>query len=251
MDLQSAAKGGKQTVASVRWSNSNRHVFRVKEEFTVSQLLLYLVVSPQLPFFNPLVIQLLSRSHIGVTWFNVHLWRSLQNQNLPPRTGIPALHSLGTVSRKLRLSGVSILRYFPPGSIQGPYRVPNTFPQCNTVSSVDGLLETYTRSLLSTGNGYPNWELGGNLNRPQEHIKQGVSVGDVGILDPDGDLAVSFNIFRPPGDPIQDRLPEGFQEVIPNLDRNEDIELNPNYFSPGSVISSTGVHVEIVSKDPL
>lgn len=91
----------------------------------------------------------------------------------------------------------------------------------------------------------------GNENRPERHLRQGVSIGDVGLIDRDGDFVFVFNIFAPPSDTIHHRLPRGFQEMTPRPDTEIDIEFMPDYFGPGTVLASEGVEGEVVSKEPL
>ncbi|PPQ64801.1 hypothetical protein CVT26_002633 [Gymnopilus dilepis] len=147
-------------------------------------------------------------------------------------------------------------------SIDGPYRqakVQNTFPQCHLVHSIYGSEETYSRSLLSTGNGFAFW------NAPEGHVQGptrleqleetqtlGISIGDVGTIDPSGQFIFGFNIFTPATDPRhQGRLPDEFEEIQPVLDKASEIQLAPDFFKPGTIVSSKGVNVNQVSEAPL
>ncbi|KDR69292.1 hypothetical protein GALMADRAFT_160575 [Galerina marginata CBS 339.88] len=140
-------------------------------------------------------------------------------------------------------------------SLDGPYRqaqAENTFARCNMVTSVAGSEETYSRSLLFSGHGFSFWNIYGNSSRPKKHIEQGVSIGDVGMVDPGGDFVYGFNIFAAPTDPVQpNKLPEEFEEVNPPLDRDTEIQFVPEYFARGTVITSKGVHIRRISEDPL
>jgi len=140
------------------------------------------------------------------------------------------------------------------GSIAGPYRQynpPNTFSRCHTVSAVSGGEETYTRALLSTGNGYALWQPFGITDpRPKKHLEEGVSIGDVGLIDQGGDFCYLFNIFASSDDPLHELgVPQGFEPL--QIERHTDIRSLPEYFPPRTVISSTGVDITKVSDDPL
>ena len=140
------------------------------------------------------------------------------------------------------------------GSVRGPYRQhkpPNTFARCNRVSSIAGGEETYSRSLFSTGNGFAPWNVYGiETPRPRKHLEQGVSIGDVGLMDPDGDFTFMFNIFATPDDSLNERgVPEVFK-ALP-LDPVSDIRTVPDHFPPRTIVCSRGINVVPVSEDPL
>ncbi|KAF9556168.1 hypothetical protein CPC08DRAFT_105050 [Agrocybe pediades] len=153
----------------------------------------------------------------------------------------------------LSQSSVSSQRSSRSGSVRGPYRSykpPNTFARCNAVTSVAGGEETYSRSFISTGNGFAPWNVYGITSpRPAGHLQQGVSIGDVGLIDPDGDFAYMFNIFLPPDDPLQERgVPEGF-EPLP-LDLVSSVKTKPAHFPSRTILCSKGINVVRVSEDP-
>ncbi|KAF9543632.1 hypothetical protein CPC08DRAFT_730421 [Agrocybe pediades] len=130
------------------------------------------------------------------------------------------------------------------------HKVPNTFPLAHLASAVVGAGETYARSLFSTGNGYSPWQPEG-IDSPRSliHWKQGVGIGDVGLLDRVGYFVYLFNIFAGRDDPLnQLGVPEDFEPLI--LDREKDVVVQPDYFPPRTVISSKGVEVTRVSEDP-
>ncbi|KAF9543634.1 hypothetical protein CPC08DRAFT_424017 [Agrocybe pediades] len=128
---------------------------------------------------------------------------------------------------------------------------PNTFPLAHLISASVGARETYSRSLLSTGNGYsPRSRDGIDTLRSKLQYTQGVTVGDIGLVDPhDGLFVYLFNIFASRDDPLNELgVPEDFGPLV--LDREKDVVVQPDYFPPGTVISSTGVEVTRVSEDP-
>jgi hypothetical protein len=78
---------------------------------------------------------------------------------------------------------------------------------------------------------------------PKVYRRQGISVGDVGILTPSGGFDFMFNVCLPADHPIhQEGLPEGFSPLSPQLhprDIRRHAEFNPNsYLASGSVEKS-------------
>jgi len=66
--------------------------------------------------------------------------------------------------------------------------------------------------------GFPLWIPEPNNNLPISYQRQGVNIGDVGIVTPSGGFSFLFNICLPPGDPINpSELPEGFAPLSPPL----------------------------------
>ncbi|KAF9554943.1 hypothetical protein CPC08DRAFT_753373 [Agrocybe pediades] len=129
-------------------------------------------------------------------------------------------------------------------------KVPNTFSRAHLTSAVVNVKETYARSLFSTGNGYSPWlPQGVDTPRSKLHFEQGVTIGDVGLLDPVGYFVYLFNIFAGRDDPLNELgVPEDFEPLV--LDREKDVVVQPAYFLPQSIISSKGVDIIRVSEDP-
>ncbi|KAF8902780.1 hypothetical protein CPB84DRAFT_1846145 [Gymnopilus junonius] len=147
-------------------------------------------------------------------------------------------------------------------SINGPYRqekVVNTFPQCHLVHSIIGAEETYSRSLFSAGHGFAFWDIPGSHIRGPTPLEQlegmsllGMSIGDIGIIDPNGEFIFGFNVFASAADPLhQGQVPDDFVEIQPGLDRANEVQVIPNYFKPGSIVASKGVNVDEISEEPL
>ncbi|KAF8171639.1 hypothetical protein BJ912DRAFT_995275 [Pholiota molesta] len=127
----------------------------------------------------------------------------------------------------------------------------DSFPRLVTIESSNGRAESYSRSLMMKGHGFPLWYPGGDLGKPIEYLQKGVSIGDVGVLDRDGLFDFCFNIFLPPDDPKHSHLaPEEFKPIEGGLDPSE-VHTQPDYFKPGSVITSKGVTVTRRSESPL
>jgi hypothetical protein len=100
---------------------------------------------------------------------------------------------------------------------------------------------------LEKGNGYPLWIPEPSSNYPTEYQNKGTSIGDVGIIASDGHFDFIFNVFLPPGHPINNvGVPPGF---LPLQIRPEDVITTPDIYSPGCVISSTSIRRRIFNLD--
>jgi hypothetical protein len=97
--------------------------------------------------------------------------------------------------------------------------------------------------MLSLGHGYPILDVVGDWNRSVLHLKRGPSLGDVGLLNPDGDFVFTFNIFAPPNDPVHiNETPPGF--VPMKYPDPTEVTRVPNYFPPGTVLASKGITID-------
>jgi hypothetical protein len=140
------------------------------------------------------------------------------------------------------------------GSVHGPYRegVPesNQFALCKKVIAVAGSAESYSRSLLSLGNGYPIFDVFGNWHRSTLHLNRGPSLGDVGFFTRNGDFTFAFSIFASVSDPlhINDTTP-GF--IPMKFPEPTEVTRQPNHFHPGTVLASKGIKIRRVSESPL
>lgn len=144
------------------------------------------------------------------------------------------------------------------GSVQGPYRQAMketqtaSFPFCNHIQAPEGEGKSYSRSLLSAGYGFPLRDLTGDrntTNRPAVHMKSGLCIGDVIVIDSGSSFKYLFNVFKPASDPAQSRyLPSGFE---PFGTSSEDMQIKTSTLVSGTVISSPGVDITRVSSSPL
>lgn len=99
--------------------------------------------------------------------------------------------------------------------------------------------EVYSRLLLAKRHGYPLYVPEPDDNLPPEYRSKGTSIGDVGIITPDGSFDFVFNICVPPDDPVNCYgVPDG-SETVP-LDP-EDISLLSQMHPPSSDVSSDSV----------
>ncbi|KAF4615042.1 hypothetical protein D9613_002442 [Agrocybe pediades] len=143
-----------------------------------------------------------------------------------------------------------------PGSQAGPVSPASpklsrdtSFPRCRVVPLPYGRAETYSRSLLPLGHGYPLWDPIGTYPRPRKHSEEGYFLGDVGRLMQDGGFRFMFNIFLLADDEVQVKTPPNFQP-LPPLQCSEIIKIDM-FFPPGTVLASNGITHKRVSEAPL
>ena len=98
----------------------------------------------------------------------------------------------------------------------------------------------YERHLWLKGRGFPLWIPEPNKRLPRVYRKDGINIGDVGIITPSGGFSFLFNICVPSDNPINPRLlPEGFAPIYPPLDALDVIEFDE--FKPGSYLASSSI----------
>ncbi|KIM76638.1 hypothetical protein PILCRDRAFT_643331 [Piloderma croceum F 1598] len=105
--------------------------------------------------------------------------------------------------------------------------------------------DVYARQLLPKQYGYPLFVPEPYDNLPEEYRARGASIGDVGIIMPDGSFSFVFNICIPADDPINCYgVPEGFEQVhvAPG-----DISLLKNMHKRHSDISSASVRAKRIT----
>jgi hypothetical protein len=95
--------------------------------------------------------------------------------------------------------------------------------------------EVYVRLLLPKGHGFPVWNPTLDRNLPIEYRQEGISAGDVGIINPDGSWDFLFNICVPGENPINiGGVPTAFEKVS---DRNNVTDYQ-DHFERGCAIAS-------------
>jgi len=100
--------------------------------------------------------------------------------------------------------------------------------------------EVYSSQLLTKKRGYPLWVPGPGMQLPIEYRRQGVSIGDVGIITPTGKFDFLFNIFLPAHDPINDGMvPQGFTPLLLR-EVERDIQRSIDY-GPNTHLASSSV----------
>jgi len=111
---------------------------------------------------------------------------------------------------------------------------------------------TYAQLLLTKKLGFPLWYPELSTNLPRAYLQKGISIGDVGIITPDGSFDFLFNICEKADDPVNGNdVPPGFAQV--RVGRREK-DTFPNMYGPGAVICSASVQkssikAEVSSQD--
>lgn len=99
----------------------------------------------------------------------------------------------------------------------------------------------YTRLLLPKKLGFPLWTPEPDDNLPDEYRNKGVSIGDVGIMKPDGDFDFLFNICVPSDHAINQRgVPLGFEDVS-EIEPPLEISRRDGFHSLGTAIASNSM----------
>ena len=74
--------------------------------------------------------------------------------------------------------------------------------------------EIYSSQMLTKKRGYPLWVPGPGRQLPIEYRREGITIGDVGIITPLGAFDFLFNIFQSANDPINRGLtPQNFSPL--------------------------------------
>lgn len=100
------------------------------------------------------------------------------------------------------------------------------------------------------GHGTALWEPIGDIflgNRPS---KPGLDIGDVGFLDEAGAFEYCFNIFHPSTGAIQKLCPPDMEPLL-SLPQPADIRTHAHHFTPGTILTTTGVEVSQLTSSPL
>ncbi|KAJ7673119.1 hypothetical protein DFH06DRAFT_1081948 [Mycena polygramma] len=125
---------------------------------------------------------------------------------------------------------------------------PPPSPQARWWFSPSGLSDAnlYVILMLMRRKGYPMWCPSPNLAQqiPIAHRKNGISLGDVGLITPDGGFDFLFNVFADRNDPLNGEgknVPDGFTPCSWSRATRK------TRMPPGSTISTRSIHVEVAS----
>ncbi|KAH0829065.1 hypothetical protein J3R83DRAFT_2522 [Lanmaoa asiatica] len=100
--------------------------------------------------------------------------------------------------------------------------------------------DVYGRHLVS-GRGYPLWTPEPNMNLPDVYVREGLKIGDVGVVVPeDGSFDVFFNVCLPPTHSLhrETGVPNNFTPIQLS---SRDITKYPEAESAGRIISTSSV----------
>jgi hypothetical protein len=99
--------------------------------------------------------------------------------------------------------------------------------------------EVYVRQLLPKKYGYPLFIPAPHNNLPPEYRDRGTSIGDVGIIKPNGSFSYIFSICTPANSPVNCfGVPQGFEPIVLGP---EGIEIVNDRHNVGSDVVSTSV----------
>ena len=100
--------------------------------------------------------------------------------------------------------------------------------------------DVYARHLVSR-RGYPLWTPEPNMNLPDAYVREGLKIGDVGVVVPeDGSFDVFFNVCLPSTHSLhrETGVPDNFTPILLNA---RDIAKFPEAESAGRIISTSSV----------
>ncbi|KAJ7145160.1 hypothetical protein C8R43DRAFT_552304 [Mycena crocata] len=98
--------------------------------------------------------------------------------------------------------------------------------------------EIYCNQLLRRKRGFPLYDPGPQRNLPEEYQRNGIAIGDVGRVTPDGIFDFFFNIYLPADHPINDNdVPEDFAPLQAYV-RKDVLHVD---FEPGNYVSAPSV----------
>ncbi|KAJ7848401.1 hypothetical protein B0H13DRAFT_1906754 [Mycena leptocephala] len=97
--------------------------------------------------------------------------------------------------------------------------------------------EVYCSQLMRQRRGFPLYVPEPQRNLPEQYQRNGVSIGDVGRVTPEGIFDFFFNIYLPPGHPINANVPEDFSPMPPYAS----VDIFHLDFVPGNHVSTPSV----------
>ncbi|KAJ6552770.1 hypothetical protein B0H19DRAFT_949488 [Mycena capillaripes] len=98
--------------------------------------------------------------------------------------------------------------------------------------------EIYCNQLLRRKRGFPLYVPAPRRNLPAEYRRNGIAIGDVGRVTPEGVFDFFFNIYLPADHPINDNdIPENFYP-LPRYASKEVFELD---YDPGNYVSTSSI----------
>jgi hypothetical protein len=123
----------------------------------------------------------------------------------------------------------------------------STLAEISHKEQAGGISDLYARILLTKRIGYPLW-VPEPSTYPVEYPREGVSIGDVGVITFDGHFDFIFNICLPSDHPINLLAPPFFEPV--GFNRNRDTRTIPNIHSQGYALSSQNIQRELFDAGP-
>jgi hypothetical protein len=98
--------------------------------------------------------------------------------------------------------------------------------------------EIYCNQLLRRKRGFPLYVPGPPQNSPAEYQSNGIAIGDVGRITPEGIFDFCFNIYLPASHPINDNdVPDNFYPLTPYASK----DIFDLCYDPGDHVSTSSV----------
>jgi hypothetical protein len=115
--------------------------------------------------------------------------------------------------------------------------------QGNRQSRNESAPHAYARILMTRAIGYPLW-IPEPPSRPPEYEVEGIRIGDVGVVDSDGQFDSFFNIFLPADHAINRLAPPSLVPL--EFDPNNDVKQLIGIYPPETTIESGTIHKSLL-----
>ncbi|KAJ6571771.1 hypothetical protein B0H19DRAFT_1347343 [Mycena capillaripes] len=129
-----------------------------------------------------------------------------------------------------------------PAQLQQQHQATEIMVPVNTLSPppvpVYSKSGNYSTQLLHRGRGFPLFVPAPPANLPVQYRRNGVAIGDVGRVTPQGIFDFFFNIYLPADNPINANIPEDFVPLSPYVPA----DIIPHDFNPRDYVSSPSIH---------
>ncbi|KAJ7649898.1 hypothetical protein FB45DRAFT_731891 [Roridomyces roridus] len=102
-------------------------------------------------------------------------------------------------------------------------------------------IEIYCSQMLRRRRGFPLYVPEPSPNLPAEYQRNGITIGDVGRVTPDGVFDFFFNIYLPAEHPVNAHTPDGF---VP-LALYDMIDLSRSTVTPGDYVTTPFFHISL------
>ena len=115
-------------------------------------------------------------------------------------------------------------------------------PLSSHESRSESAADTYARILLAKRIGYPLWSPE-PPNIPSGYEIEGIRIGDVGIIDSDGQFDYLFNVCLRRENPLNRRSPPS---LVPFAFEADDVKIKQDIFKHNTVIGSESIHETLI-----
>ncbi|KAJ6451949.1 hypothetical protein C8R45DRAFT_916431 [Mycena sanguinolenta] len=156
--------------------------------------------------------------------------------NSPNQTLVQSNPLLATTAKVDIAQLVNTYNYAGPSNVNAGQIVQPS----NTKDEVFSYCQNYCNQMLRQGRGFPLYIPGPSRLLPDEYQVNGVQIGDVGTVTPEGLFDFLFNVYLPADHPINiNGVPEGFLPLPRYNDQTDIIVID---HGPGDYVSTSSVH---------